>query len=188
MTDRDIEHLGILAGHGHDLADRAGRERRWRTAAGRIAQTRRHPVGRRGVGGDDLACAASTPTCSFCQDRRILVPCFSSSHSPAPHNFNPVLSTSRCTGSLSASLPERNRVVGKPDRQAPSLAQTRVIRRPGRHVALLLRDVVATRGVGLVRHERFRIRTGDASDPNPFHPLQSLIPATTPPRWRLSLV
>ena len=32
------------------------------------------------------------------QARRVLVPCFSSSHSPAPHSFSPVLSASRCMG------------------------------------------------------------------------------------------
>ena len=47
--------------------------------------------------------SASTPRCSLRQDRRGLVPCFSTSHSPGPHSFRPVLSTSRCTG----SLPER---------------------------------------------------------------------------------
>src|SRR5215469_11857825 len=31
--------------------------------------------------------------------RRRLVPCFSTSHSPAPDSFNPVLSTNRCIGS-----------------------------------------------------------------------------------------
>jgi hypothetical protein len=36
--------------------------------------------------------------CSFGQDRRVFMPCFSISHSPAPHSFNPVLSTSRCKG------------------------------------------------------------------------------------------
>ena len=32
----------------------------------------------------------------------MLVPCFSVSHSPAPHSFSPVLSTSRCKGSRTA--------------------------------------------------------------------------------------
>src|SRR4051794_30605130 len=41
------------------------------------------------------------PRCSFRQDRRVLVPCFSSSHSPAPQSFRPVLSTSRWTASPS---------------------------------------------------------------------------------------
>ena len=45
--------------------------------------------------------SASMPMCSFRQDRRVLVPCFSSSHSPAPHGFRPVLSTSRWTASPS---------------------------------------------------------------------------------------
>ena len=36
--------------------------------------------------------------CSLRHDRRVFVPCFSSSHSPEPQSFSPVLSTSRCTG------------------------------------------------------------------------------------------
>ena len=36
--------------------------------------------------------------CNLRQDRRVFVPCFSSSHSPEPQSFSPVLSTSRCTG------------------------------------------------------------------------------------------
>ena len=44
---------------------------------------------------------ASTPRWSFLQDRRVLVPCFSISHSPGPHSFRPVLSTNRCKGSAS---------------------------------------------------------------------------------------
>ena len=44
---------------------------------------------------------ASTPRCSIRHDRRVAVPCFSSSHSPLPHSFKPVLSTSRCRGSPS---------------------------------------------------------------------------------------
>src|SRR6267378_3478526 len=43
--------------------------------------------------------SASTPMCSLRHDRRRLVPCFSTNHSPAPESFNPVLSTNRCTGS-----------------------------------------------------------------------------------------
>lgn len=42
---------------------------------------------------------ASIPRCSFRHDRPILVPCFSCSHSPAPHSQRPVLSTIRCAGS-----------------------------------------------------------------------------------------
>ena len=37
--------------------------------------------------------SASTPKRSFFQDRRVRVPCFSTSHSPAPQGFGPVLST-----------------------------------------------------------------------------------------------
>jgi hypothetical protein len=47
--------------------------------------------------------SASTPRCSFRQDRRVLEPCFSTSHSPAPHNFSPVLSTTKWTGRASSS-------------------------------------------------------------------------------------
>jgi hypothetical protein len=34
-----------------------------------------------------------------------LVPCISTSHSPGPHNFSPVLSTSKCTDRASPSAP-----------------------------------------------------------------------------------
>src|SRR3954464_13314560 len=56
--------------------------------------------------------SASTPRCNFRQDRRLQEPCFSTSHSPGPHSFSPVLSTSRCTGSASrpaSALPDRGR-------------------------------------------------------------------------------
>jgi hypothetical protein len=49
--------------------------------------------------------SASTPRCNFRQDRRVLVLCFSISHSPALRSFGPVLSTSRCTGSAQLSAP-----------------------------------------------------------------------------------
>src|SRR6202007_2153129 len=42
--------------------------------------------------------SASPPMCSLRHDRRRLVRCFSTNHSPAPHSFNPMLSTRRCTG------------------------------------------------------------------------------------------
>lgn len=42
--------------------------------------------------------SASTATWSLRHYRRVFVPCFSSSHSPEPHSFSPMLSTSRCTG------------------------------------------------------------------------------------------
>ena len=38
---------------------------------------------------------ASKPMCSLRQERRLLVPCFSTSHSPGPPSFSPELSTSR---------------------------------------------------------------------------------------------
>jgi hypothetical protein len=40
----------------------------------------------------------SRPICSLRHDRRRDVPCFSTSHSPAPPSFRPVLSTSKCSG------------------------------------------------------------------------------------------
>ena len=49
--------------------------------------------------------SASRPMCSFLHDRRILVPCFSISHSPAPQSLRPVLSTSRCNGSALLPAP-----------------------------------------------------------------------------------
>jgi Transposase DDE domain len=45
--------------------------------------------------------SASTSICSFRHDRRRDAPCFSTSHSPAPPSFRPVLSTSRCSGPVS---------------------------------------------------------------------------------------
>ena len=47
---------------------------------------------------DQAVLAASMPRCRTRHARRLLVPCFSSSHSPGPPNFNPVLSTSSCSG------------------------------------------------------------------------------------------
>ena len=55
---------------------------------------------------------ASTPRCSVRHDRRVAVPCFSSSHSPLPHSFRPVLSTSRCKGPApppASAPPDRGR-------------------------------------------------------------------------------
>src|SRR4051812_33069433 len=43
---------------------------------------------------------------SLRHDRRLLVPCFSTSHSPGLQSFSPVLSTSRCTGA--SRLPSRH--------------------------------------------------------------------------------
>ena len=48
---------------------------------------------------------ASTPGYSTRRDRRVAVPCFSSSHLPAPHGFRPVLSTTRCMGSPPTPAP-----------------------------------------------------------------------------------
>lgn len=40
----------------------------------------------------------STPTWNLRHERRLVEPCFSTSHSPGPLSFSPVLSTSRCSG------------------------------------------------------------------------------------------
>jgi hypothetical protein len=65
-----------------------------------------------GAGGRDLDAApvpASTPMWNLRQDRRVRTPCFSNSHSPGPHSFRPVLSTTRpssrqpATGRVSAT-------------------------------------------------------------------------------------
>ena len=39
---------------------------------------------------------ASKPICNLCHERRFVVPCFSTSHSPGPFSFRPVLSTINC--------------------------------------------------------------------------------------------
>ena len=41
---------------------------------------------------------ASKPMCSLRHERRLLVPCFSTSHSPGPPSFSPELLTSRWMG------------------------------------------------------------------------------------------
>src|SRR5258706_10015762 len=58
--------------------------------------------------------SASTPMCSLRHDRRRLVPCFSTNHSPAPDSFNPVLSTNRCTGSALDDGPATAQRLGPP--------------------------------------------------------------------------
>ena len=109
--------------------------------------------------------SASTPRCSFRQDRRLLVPCFSISHSPGPHSFRPVLSTSRCTGS--ASLSDRGRgtskvsalrlrVVGsgteraRPSRRMMEPIRPSVWRRAKRNTALRVSAVVIARASSAV--------------------------------------
>ncbi len=47
--------------------------------------------------------------CRARQERRFLAPCFSIGHSPGPHSFSPVLSTSRCGGPLVARGWQGNR-------------------------------------------------------------------------------
>ncbi len=59
-------------------------------------------------GGDDPSGAGVQAEVQLPPGRRTLVPCFSFSHSPAPHSFSPVLSTSRCRGSAPALEPGRS--------------------------------------------------------------------------------
>src|ERR1700674_3144659 len=98
--------------------------------------------------------SASTPMCSLRHDRRRLVPCFSTNHSPAPDSFNPVLSTNRCTGSALDGGPATASVSARrlSDRQAATLAQGSIIFRPVRYPILLLRNVVTAIGIGLEWH------------------------------------
>jgi len=66
--------------------------------------------------------------------------------------------------------PSHDRFLSEPDRQAPTLAQARVVGplprvlgRPVRHLALPLWDMVAAVGIGLERHRGFRISRGPSS-------------------------
>src|SRR6201993_3313681 len=92
--------------------------------------------------------SASTPMCSLRHDRRRLVPCFSTNHSPAPDSFNPVLSTNRCTGSAlgggpaPASVPARRLSVewsgiarSRPSRRMTEPISPSVCRRARRNTA-----------------------------------------------------
>src|SRR3954452_14446115 len=102
--------------------------------------------------------SASRPRCNLRQDRRVLVPCFSISHSPGPHSFRPVLSTSRCTGSVpdrgrgtSSVSARRLRVVwsgterARPSRPMMEPISPSVWRRAKRNTALRVRAVVIAR-------------------------------------------
>jgi hypothetical protein len=46
----------------------------------------------RQIESDDLAAAGVNANMQLAPGRRFVVPCFSNKHSPAPRNFNPVLS------------------------------------------------------------------------------------------------
>src|SRR4051794_22412048 len=51
--------------------------------------------------------------------------------------------------------PGRDRLLGEPDRQAPTLTQAGVVRAPVRHPVPLLGEVVTASGMGLERHKQF---------------------------------
>src|SRR3954469_22774389 len=104
--------------------------------------------------------SASRPMCNFRQDRRALVPCFSTSHSPGPQSLRPVLSTKRCTGSAlrpdcgcgtSRVAARRLRVVwsgterSRPSRPMMEPIRPSVWRRAKRNTALRVRAVVIAR-------------------------------------------
>src|ERR1700730_16454585 len=63
--------------------------------------------------------SASTPIWSFLQDRRVLVACFGTSHSPGPQSLSPVLSTSRCSGSLPGRGRDTGNVSPRPGQAQP---------------------------------------------------------------------
>jgi hypothetical protein len=83
--------VGTIAGDGrHCPSIRSSKGPTWEPSLSVSTEATIRPV------------SASVARCSTLQARRRLVPCFSMSHSLAPQSFSPVLSTSRCTGSLPA--------------------------------------------------------------------------------------
>ena len=99
--------------------------------------------------------------CSLRQDRRVFMPCFSISHSPAPQSLRPVLSTSRWTGSpsrrgrgrgTSSVLARRHRVVwsgtarASPSRWMREPIRPSVWRRARRNTALSVSAVRIAKG------------------------------------------
>src|SRR3954469_15763032 len=57
-------------------------------------------------------------------------------------------------------MPGRDCVLGKPDRQAPTLAQGHVVFGPIRHPAPLFGDMVAASSIGLEWHRGSRVTEG----------------------------
>src|SRR5207248_5213247 len=79
--------------------------------------------------------SASTPMCSLRHDRRRLVPCFSTNHSPAPDSFNPVLSTNRCMGSALDGGPDGGPATASVSARRLSVEWSRIARsRPSRRM------------------------------------------------------
>ena len=78
----------------------------------------------------------------------------------------------RLAASCSARLspPGGNRFLSEPDREAPSLAQGRIVLRPVRHPVPLLRDVVTASSVGLEWHGRHPSSGGQLSYAIPLRP------------------
>jgi len=66
--------------------------------------------------------------------------------------------------------PRRDRLLGEPDRQAPTLAQARVILTPVRDPEPLPGDAVATVGIGFERHRASQVRGLRLSYPGPLAP------------------
>ncbi len=87
--------------------------------------------------GQDLTGAGVHAQVSIRHDRRVAVPRFPSSHSALPHSLRPVLSTSRCRGSLptlAPAFPGRSVVQGSGEYECAA---------PQSRSALLARDVEA---------------------------------------------
>ena len=93
LGDRAVDVVPVVRAVAGERGDRARRPGR---ARGRPA-SRRRPRWPVSSTASIRPVSASTPRCSLRQDRRVFVPCFSTSHSPGPHSCRPVLSTSRCT-------------------------------------------------------------------------------------------
>lgn len=153
---------------------------------GLVTRERGHGVGdlverrpdRRGVAATIRPPAASMPMSGTRHDRRLPAPCCSSDHSPGPLSFEPVLSTSGCSGPplargragrwgiepsspWSDATPRRRRatsaLLGKPHREAAASAQGSTMRRPVGQAPFRPRSMMTTAGIGLVRHgERSR--------------------------------
>jgi hypothetical protein len=78
----------------------------------------------------------------------------------------------RLTASCSARLgpPGGDGFRSEPDREAPSLAQGRIVFRRIRHPVPLLRDVVTASSVGFERHDRHPRSGGQLSYAIPLRP------------------
>src|SRR3954447_2341583 len=77
--------------------------------------------------------------------------------------------------------PGRDRLLREPDRQAPTLAQGRIILGPVRDPAPLLRDMMAASSIGLERHRGSRVTEGVVHLRQPSQDANRPIRATNSP-------